>query len=131
MLQGSGSRIVRGFCAAYTGFFRGIPDLLALFIVYFGLQGLIDQAGKLLGLAGHLELHAMVAGVIASAKDDGSVTDAVSTDAFAHFCMMLATGALVLRGLGIDQPDPDDWHALVARLLDALSPSGLETQEKP
>ncbi len=72
-----------------------------------------------------------VAGVIASAKDDGSVTDAVSTDAFARFCMMLATGALVLRGLGIDQPDPDDWHVLVARLLDALSPSGLEAQEKP
>jgi len=64
----------------------------------------------------------MVAGVIATAKHDGSVTDAVSTDAFARFCMMLATGALVLRGLGIDQPDPDDWHALVARLLDALSP---------
>jgi hypothetical protein len=35
---------------------------------------------------------------------------------------MLATGALVLRGLGIEQPDPDDWHALIARLLDALAP---------
>jgi hypothetical protein len=29
----------------------------------------------------------------------------------------------VMRGLGIDQPDPDDWHALIARLLDALAPS--------
>ncbi len=67
VLHGSCGRIARAFCAAYTGFFRGIPDLLALFIVYFGLQALIDQAGKLLGLNVHLELHAMVAGVIALA----------------------------------------------------------------
>lgn len=67
VLQGSGGRIVRAVCAAYTGFFRGIPDLLALFIVYFGLQALIDQTGKLLGLSVHLEVHAMVAGVIALA----------------------------------------------------------------
>jgi AcrR family transcriptional regulator len=73
----------------------------------------------------------MVADVIAAAKRDGSITETVSTDAVARFCTMLATGALVLRGLGIEQPDPDDWHALVARLLDALAPSGLETQEKP
>jgi AcrR family transcriptional regulator len=63
-----------------------------------------------------------VADVIAAAKRDGSVTDSVSTDAFARFCTMLATGALVLRGLGIEPPDHDDWHALVARLLDALAP---------
>ncbi len=67
VLQNSGGRVVRALCAAYTGFFRGIPDLLALFIVYFGLQALIDQAGKALGLTVHLELHAMVAGVIALA----------------------------------------------------------------
>jgi len=67
IMQNSGGRVVRALCAAYTGFFRGIPDLLALFIVYFGLQALIDQAGKALGLTVHLELHAMVAGVIALA----------------------------------------------------------------
>jgi AcrR family transcriptional regulator len=68
----------------------------------------------------------MVAGVIGAAKRDGSVADDVSTDAFARFCTMLATGALVLRSLGIEQPDRDDWHALVARLLDALEPDALE-----
>lgn len=67
VLRGSGGRVVRALCAAYTGFFRGIPDLLALFIVYFGLQAVIDQIGKLLGLTVHLEVHAMVAGVIALA----------------------------------------------------------------
>jgi len=67
VLQVSGGRVARAFCAAYTGFFRGIPDLLALFIVYFGLQALIDRVGKALGFAGRLEVHAMVAGVIALA----------------------------------------------------------------
>jgi AcrR family transcriptional regulator len=59
--------------------------------------------------------------VVERARSDGTVTDAVSADAFARFCTMLTTGALVLRGLGIEQPDPNDWHALIARLLDALT----------
>lgn len=67
VLSRSRRRAVRLFCAAYSGFFRGIPDLLALFIVYFGLQALLDRAGRLLGFEGHLEIHATVAGVIALA----------------------------------------------------------------
>ena len=35
--------LVRGFCSAYTTFFRGIPDLLSLFIVYFGIQALLNM----------------------------------------------------------------------------------------
>jgi AcrR family transcriptional regulator len=64
----------------------------------------------------------MLADIVGRAKRDGSVDAAISTEAFARFCTMLATGAVVLRGLGIEQPDPDDWHALIARLLDALAP---------
>jgi AcrR family transcriptional regulator len=52
----------------------------------------------------------MLADVVANAKDDGTFTEAVTTESIARFCTMLATGALVLRGLGIEQPDPDDWH---------------------
>jgi AcrR family transcriptional regulator len=66
---------------------------------------------------------AMLADVVERAQHDGTVTDSISADAFARFATMLATGALVMRGLGIDQPDPDDWHALIARLLDALAPT--------
>ena len=70
------SRIVRGFCEAYTTFFRGIPDLLALFIVYFGLQGLLDKISKLLPDGVHIELNAFLAGVIAL----GAVTAAYSSE---------------------------------------------------
>ncbi len=66
VLKSSKSRVVRAFCDAYTTFFRGIPDLLALFIVYFGLQILIDKITKTVGLP-HLELNAFAAGVIALA----------------------------------------------------------------
>jgi polar amino acid transport system permease protein len=62
-----GNRVVRALCAAYTTFFRGIPDLLSLFIVYFGLQALIDRIGSALSLGGHLELSAFAAGVVALA----------------------------------------------------------------
>src|SRR5258708_4312714 len=48
-------RVVRALCEGYTTFFRGIPDLLSLFIVYFGLQALIDRLGKALDV-GSLEL---------------------------------------------------------------------------
>jgi AcrR family transcriptional regulator len=65
---------------------------------------------------------ALLADVVARGKRDGTVTDVISTEAFARFATMLATGALLLRGLDIDPPDPDEWHALIARLLDALAP---------
>jgi len=58
-------RVVRGLSEAYTTFFRGIPDLLALFIVYFGLQALLDRLTQAFGLASRLELSAFFAGVIA------------------------------------------------------------------
>ena len=65
VLKLSPSRVVRGLCEAFTTFFRGIPDLLSLFIVYYGLQALIDRVSKLIGLSSPIELNAFVAGVIA------------------------------------------------------------------
>jgi polar amino acid transport system permease protein len=64
VLQLSRIRPVQAVCSAYVTFFRGIPDLLSLFIVYFGLQALIDQAGHLLGLTERLDVPAFAAGVI-------------------------------------------------------------------
>ncbi len=65
LLKMSRSRAVRGLCAAYTTFFRGIPDLLSLFIVYFGLQSLLNWLAQRLGDGWRIEVNAFVAGVIA------------------------------------------------------------------
>ncbi len=67
LLKMARSRPLRWICTLYTGFFRGIPDLLALFIVYFGLQGLLNHIAAVLGPDWHLELSAFVAGVISLA----------------------------------------------------------------
>ena len=65
LLKLSRSRALRAACAAYTTFFRGIPDLLSLFIVYFGLQSLLNLVAARLGDAFRIEMNAFVAGVIA------------------------------------------------------------------
>ena len=65
VMKRSPNKGVRAFCEVYTTFFRGIPDLLALFIVYYGLQIVLDRLGKVLALDFHLELNAFAAGVIA------------------------------------------------------------------
>jgi len=64
LLKVSPSRWIRVGADAFTTFFRGIPDLLALFIVYYGLQALIDRLAGLVGLP-HVEVSAFTAGVIA------------------------------------------------------------------
>ena len=57
------SRTLRFVCDAYTTFFRGIPDLLSLFLVYFGLQALLNWAGNKVGF--RIEMNAFFAGVVA------------------------------------------------------------------
>ncbi len=65
LVRVSSVRVARMLGEAYATFFRGIPDLLALFIVYFGLQALLDRVGRMVGLTARLELNAFLAGVIA------------------------------------------------------------------
>ena len=65
VLKMSRNRALRVACEAYTTFFRGIPDLLSLFIVYFGLQSLLNLAARELGEGWHVEMNAFIARVIA------------------------------------------------------------------
>jgi len=65
VMKGSSNLLVRTACDGFTTFFRGIPDLLSLFIVYFGLQALLDKVSHLFGEGVHIEVSAFFAGVIA------------------------------------------------------------------
>jgi polar amino acid transport system permease protein len=51
----------------YTTIFRGLPELLTLFLVYFGLQIGIQQVFRGLGVDAGVEINAFLAGVIALA----------------------------------------------------------------
>jgi polar amino acid transport system permease protein len=100
VLKGSRSRIVRAFCDAYTTFFRGIPDLLALFIVYFGLQALIDKISRMLPFEAHIELNAFVAGVLAL----GAVSAAYSSEVWVGALKAIPPGQReAALSLGLDR----------------------------
>ena len=49
----------------YTTIFRGLPELLTLFIVYYGIQMLLQSAAGYVGFTGPIEINAFVAGMVA------------------------------------------------------------------
>jgi len=49
----------------YTTIFRGLPELLTLFLVYFGVQIGIQQALKFIGVEVYVEVNSFVAGMVA------------------------------------------------------------------
>lgn len=65
----------------------------------------------------------LVASLIDQGKRGGTVDDDVDTEAFARFCVMLSLGALAMRALAVDPPRLEEWHSLIARLLDACAPA--------
>jgi polar amino acid transport system permease protein len=67
LMRVSPSRALRWAGEAYTTFFRGIPDLLALFIVYFGLQMLLNRLAEVAGPSWRIDMNAFVAGVVSLA----------------------------------------------------------------
>ena len=100
LLKSAPSRLVRALCDGYTTFFRGIPDLLALFIVYFGLQALLDKLSHVFGDTLHLELDAFVAGVIALSV----VVAAYSSEVWVASLNAIAPGQIeAARALGLDR----------------------------
>lgn len=64
-----GARAQNGFIRAaatiYTTVFRGVPELLTLYIIYFGIQILLQQAWKWVGLPGAFSMPPFVAGMVA------------------------------------------------------------------
>ncbi|MEO1701382.1 MAG: ABC transporter permease [Pseudomonadota bacterium] len=49
----------------YTTIFRGLPELLTLFIIFFGMQIGIQQLARAMGFSSGIEINAFVAGMIA------------------------------------------------------------------
>ncbi|GAB4519298.1 MAG: ABC transporter permease [Roseibium sp.] len=49
----------------YTTIFRGLPELLTLFLVYFGVQIGIQQGLKLIGVDAYVEVNSFVSGMVA------------------------------------------------------------------
>src|SRR6478736_9488549 len=65
--QQSEEKSVRLAAGIYTTIFRGLPELLTLFIIYYGMQILIQSVLASFGYDGRVEINAFVAGMIALA----------------------------------------------------------------
>jgi polar amino acid transport system permease protein len=63
--QQSEEKSVRLAAGIYTTIFRGLPELLTLFIIYYGMQILIQSVFASFGYEERIEINAFVAGMIA------------------------------------------------------------------
>jgi polar amino acid transport system permease protein len=61
----SGNVVLRWLATAYTTVFRGVPELLTLYIIYFGVQILLQRVWEWAGLPGSFSMPPFVAGMIA------------------------------------------------------------------
>lgn len=57
--------VLRGLATGYTTVFRGVPELLTLYIIYFGLPLVVQETFRLLGASGSVALPPFVAGMVA------------------------------------------------------------------
>ncbi|CAN5287396.1 ABC transporter permease [soil metagenome] len=61
----SGRAVLRAISTLYTTVFRGVPELLTLYIIYFGIQVVLQEAWRWLGLPGSFSMPPFVAGMVA------------------------------------------------------------------
>jgi len=63
--QRSGSRLARNTAVVFTTVFRGLPELLTLFIVYYGGQLLLQKLAAALGYGAPIQVNSFLAGFVA------------------------------------------------------------------
>jgi hypothetical protein len=73
------------------------------------------------------ERAAWIAGLVRVAQTDGDLDPALSPNALAHFCLLLAMGsALITPDLHI--VGDDEWGALLTRVVSGLARAGVTAQ---
>jgi polar amino acid transport system permease protein len=111
------NRLLRESASAFAGMFRGIPELLALFLVYIGGQRLTDGLLALLGLAGQIQLGGYLSGTLTL----GIVFGAYSSEIFLGILRTLDASSIeAARALGLGR-----WPILRFVILPELFRLGL------
>ncbi|MBB4569762.1 ABC transporter permease [Rhizobium leucaenae] len=65
LAQQSEEKSLRLAAGVFTTIFRGLPELLTLFIIYYGIQILLQTALAYVGYTGQVEINAFAAGMVA------------------------------------------------------------------
>jgi His/Glu/Gln/Arg/opine family amino acid ABC transporter permease subunit len=86
-LLGAGAKLARSrwlnaLGEAYTTLIRGVPELLVIFLVFFGGGFLLQAAAAFVGYEGHVEVNAFAAGVVALSLVFGAFATEVFRGAF-------------------------------------------------
>ena len=64
--------------ASYTTVFRGVPELLVIYLFFFGGSGAVMYVAKIFGYDGYIEVNAFITGAISI----GIISGAYSTEVF-------------------------------------------------
>ena len=78
----SGERSLRLAADIYTTIFRGLPELLTLFLVFYGAQLAVQHAARLFSPGATVEINAFVAGMVALGVVFSSYASEVFLSAF-------------------------------------------------
>lgn len=68
----AGGRGVRAFADAYTTILRGIPDLLVIYLFYFGGSAVVTAVGRVFGAEGFVDFPGFLAGALAIGITSGA-----------------------------------------------------------
>jgi octopine/nopaline transport system permease protein len=94
----SSSRIARGAADTYTTVFRGVPDLLVIYLFYFGGGAMLTALARLFGYSGVIGMPGFVTAVIAI----GLVNGAYQTEVIRGGYLAIAKGELeAARAIGM------------------------------
>jgi octopine/nopaline transport system permease protein len=78
----AGGRVLRVFADGYTTVLRGIPELLVIYLFYFGGSALVTAIGKYFGAEGFIGLPGFLAGSLAVGVTSGAFHTEVFRGAF-------------------------------------------------
>ena len=84
----SKNRILRFIGAIYTTVFRGVPELLVIYLFFFGSSGAVMYVASIFGYDGYIEVNAFLTGAIAI----GIISGAYSTEVFRGALQSLSKG---------------------------------------
>ena len=74
----SKSKVLNLIGSFYTTVFRGVPELLVIYLFFFGGSGAVMYVAKIFGYDGYIEVNAFITGAISI----GIISGAYSTEVF-------------------------------------------------
>ena len=83
------NRVTRLFANFYTTVVRGVPELLVIYLIFFGGNSVVMGVAKLFGYNGYIELNALTIGTIAIAF----ISATYSSEAVSYTHLTLPTKA--------------------------------------